>query len=51
MITDVQIEGGTVRVAVDLPAHHQFAANIREEIVEKLESRWDVDRVIVEFTE
>jgi nitrogen fixation NifU-like protein len=51
MITDVEIDGGTVRVAVDLPAHHQFAANIREEIVEKLESRWDVDQVIVEFTE
>lgn len=51
MIDDVQIEGSTVRVAVDLPAHHQFAPNIREEIVEKLESRWDVDKVIVEFTE
>ena len=51
MITDVQIEGGTVRVAVDLPAHHQFAPNIREEIVEKIEPRWDVEKVIVEFTE
>jgi hypothetical protein len=51
MITDVQIDSGTVRVAVDLPAHHQFAPNIREEIVEKLEPRWDVEQVIVEFTE
>jgi NifU-like protein involved in Fe-S cluster formation len=51
MITDIQIEGGTVRVAVDLPAHHQFAPNIREEIVEKIEPRWDVEEVIVEFTE
>jgi len=51
MITDIQIDGGTVTVGVDLPAHHQFAPNIREEIVDKIESRWDVDKVIVEFTE
>jgi len=51
MIKDIQIEDGTVRVSVDLPAHHQFAPNIREEIVEKIEPRWDVDKVIVEFTE
>jgi len=51
MINDIQVEGGTVRVAVDLPAHHQFASNIREEIVDKIEPRWDVEHVIVEFTE
>lgn len=51
MISDIQIDAGTVRVAVDLPAHHQFAPNIREEIVDKLEPRWDVEQVIVEFTE
>jgi len=51
MINDIQVEGGTVRVAVDLPAHHQFAPNIREESVDKIEPRWDVEHVIVEFTE
>jgi hypothetical protein len=51
MITDIQIDEGTVRVAVDLPAHHQFAPNIREEVVEKIGPRWDVQAVIVEFTE
>jgi NifU-like protein involved in Fe-S cluster formation/metal-sulfur cluster biosynthetic enzyme len=51
MISDIQIKDGTVRVAVDLPADHQFAPNIRDEIVEKIEPRWDVERVIVEFTE
>jgi len=51
MITGVEIDAGTVRVSVDLPANHQFAPNIREEIVEKIGSRWDVDQVIVEFTE
>ncbi|HEC34050.1 MAG TPA: iron-sulfur cluster assembly scaffold protein, partial [Chloroflexi bacterium] len=40
-----------VRVVLDLPKDHQFAAAIREDIVEKLEHRWDVERVVVEFTE
>lgn len=39
------------RVVVDLPADHQFANNIREEIVDKIEPLWDVDQVVVEFTE
>ena len=49
LVKDIDISDGTVRVAVDLPENHQFAANIRDEIHEKLESRWDVDQVVVEF--
>jgi len=44
-------ESGVARVVMDLPADHQFANNIREEIVEKIEPLWDVKRVVVEFTE
>ncbi|MCR4406217.1 MAG: iron-sulfur cluster assembly scaffold protein [Anaerolineae bacterium] len=51
LVKEVEISGGTVRVVIDLPADHQFAANIREEITDKIEPLWDVDRVIVEFTE
>ena len=51
MVHEVQITDGTVRVVVDLPADHQFAATIREGIVEKIEPLWDVKKVIVEFTE
>jgi nitrogen fixation NifU-like protein len=51
LIQDIEIADGTVRVVVDLPADHQFANNIREEIVEKIEPRWDVDQVIVDFVE
>ena len=51
LVKDVEISEGTVRVVIDLPADHQFAANIREEITDKIEPLWDVDRVIVEFTE
>jgi len=38
-----------VRIAIALPPDHQFANNIREEIVEKIEPLWDVDHVEVEF--
>jgi len=51
LVKEIEVTEGTVRVVIDLPADHQFAANIREEIMEKIEPLWDVDKVIVEFTE
>jgi NifU-like protein involved in Fe-S cluster formation/metal-sulfur cluster biosynthetic enzyme len=51
LIKEVEISSGTVRVVVDLPVDHQFANNIREEIIEKVEPRWDVERVEIEFAE
>jgi hypothetical protein len=51
MVDDIQVNDGTVCVTVNLPADHQFAASIREDIESKLGPRWDVDEVIVEFTE
>jgi nitrogen fixation NifU-like protein len=51
LVKDVEISDGTVRVVIDLPSDHQFAANIREETTDKIEPLWDVDKVIVEFTE
>lgn len=51
LVTDIEVAEGHVRVAIDLPAGHQFANNIREEIVEKIEPLWDVEDVTVEFTE
>lgn len=51
VVKEIEVADGNVRVVLDLPADHQFAANIREEIIEKIEPRWDVDRVVVEFTE
>jgi nitrogen fixation NifU-like protein len=50
VVKDIELSDGTVRVVIDLPADHQFAANIREEIMEKIEPLWDVQRVVVEFT-
>ena len=51
LVKEIDVSDGTVRVVIDLPADHQFAANIREEIMEKIEPLWDVERVLVEFME
>jgi nitrogen fixation NifU-like protein len=51
LVKEIELAEGRARVVIDLPPDHQFAANIREEIVEKIEPLWDVERVIVEFTE
>jgi nitrogen fixation NifU-like protein len=49
LVKEIDVADGKVRVVVDLPADHQFAANIREEVMEKIEPLWDVDEVILEF--
>ena len=51
LVKDIEVSDGTVRVLLDLPEDHQFAAAIKEDIIEKLEHRWDVKEVIVKFTE
>ena len=51
LVKEIDVADGKVRVVVDLPADHQFAANIREEVMEKTEPLWDVDEVIIEFTD
>lgn len=51
LVRDVQLADGRVRVEVFLPSDHQFAANIREEIMDKIEPLWDVDEVTVVFDE
>jgi NifU-like protein involved in Fe-S cluster formation len=51
LVQDIELSDGKVRVVIDLPADHQFANNIRHEILEKTEHLWDIDEVVVEFTE
>ncbi len=51
LVKEIEVSEGRVRVAIELPEDHQFAANIREEIVEKIEPLWDVEQVAVEFIE
>lgn len=49
LISNIKVENRAVEVEVRLPGDHQFANNIGEEIIEKLESLWDVDKVLVKF--
>jgi nitrogen fixation NifU-like protein len=51
LVKDIKVKNGIVRVLVDLPRDHQFANNIKDEILEKIETLWDVKEVVVEFTE
>ena len=49
LVEDIKVEEGMVFVTLKLADDHQFASNIREDIVEKLEPLWDVKQVMVEF--
>lgn len=51
LVTKISVEDGNVRILLDLPSNHQFAAAIKEDILEKIESLWDVKEVKVVFTE
>jgi nitrogen fixation NifU-like protein len=51
LVKDIEVADGKVRMVIDLPADHQFAANIREEVMEKIEPLWDVEQVVLEFTD
>lgn len=49
IVKSVAIADGTVTIALDMATDHQFANNIREEIVEKILPLWDVNNVEVKF--
>ncbi len=49
LVTKIAMDDGEVIVGIALPEDHQFANNIQEEIVEKVEPLWDVASVRVEF--
>jgi nitrogen fixation protein NifU and related proteins len=51
LVKEVEVKDGAVRIVIDLPENHQFANAIKEEVLEKIESLWDVAKVTVEFVE
>lgn len=51
MVDSIEVKDGTVQVVLDLPADHQFAPAMKQEVLEKIEPLWDVREVVVEFTE
>lgn len=49
LVNAIEVKDGVIRVVVDLPENHQFAATIKEEAKERLENLWDVKEVVIEF--
>lgn len=51
LIKNIKLEDGIIYLAIDLPETHQFSNVIKEEAREKLETLWDINEIIIEFTE
>ncbi|HWQ88711.1 MAG TPA: iron-sulfur cluster assembly scaffold protein [Desulfitobacteriaceae bacterium] len=51
LVKEVEVKDGVVRLVIDLPENHQFAASIKEEARERIENLWDVKEVIIEFAQ
>lgn len=51
LVKDITLKDGKVNIVIDLPSTHQFAASIKEEVAEKIETLWDIKEVNIEFTD
>lgn len=51
LVQSIDLENGTIRITLDLPEDHQFASAIKQEVIEKLETLWDIKEIVVDFTE
>ena len=49
IVSELSLDDGAVRVVLDLPSDHQFANNIRDEIIERIEPIWDIRSVDIVF--
>jgi nitrogen fixation NifU-like protein len=49
LVQEVEVKEGTITVYVELPSVHQFANNVKNEIIERLEPLWDVKEVKINF--
>ncbi|MBN1782942.1 iron-sulfur cluster assembly scaffold protein [bacterium] len=49
LVRECKINNGQAVVFVEMPEDHQFAVNIKNEIIERIEPLWDIDGVNVIF--
>ncbi len=49
IIKTLKVENGTISIELEIPEDSQFAGNIKEEILERLEYLWDIKEVKVIF--
>lgn len=50
IIKNLKVENGIISIELEIPEDSQFAGNIKEEILERLEYLWDIKEVKVVFT-
>lgn len=51
LVQAIEVKDGVITVTIDLPQDHQFANTIKDEVLEKIETLWDVKEVVIKFTE
>lgn len=49
LVKDIELTDGHVTVYVELPRDHQFANNVKDEIIERIQPLWDVKDVKIIF--
>jgi len=49
LISNIEIDDNIIIIDVGLDEDHQFAPVVKEDILEKLEHRWDIEKVKVSF--
>ena len=49
LVKEIELKDGEVKIVVDLSPDHQFAAAIKADIAEKIETLWDVKQVTIDF--
>ncbi len=49
LVKGIDLTDGNVKITIDLPADHQFAKAIQEDVKEKIEPLWDIKSVKIEF--
>jgi NifU-like protein involved in Fe-S cluster formation len=50
LVKGIHLTDGSVKVEIDLPADHQFAKALEEDVKEKIEPLWDIKSVAVQFS-
>jgi len=50
-IKKITLAAGRAAIRVDLTSDHQFAGNIKNEIIERIEPLWDIEKVEVLFND
>lgn len=51
LVKKVALTDKEIIVNLDIPSNHQFANSLKEDIIEKLEALWDIEKVNIEFIE